>query len=86
MSGDDCLNIIGAGLAECEIKSQKWINPPNDTSHRAFLKNITKNAFSTSFQAMNINFGLFPRIYVKNFKKFNTFEKTYLELKMPNLN
>ena len=49
MSGDDCLNIIGAGLAGCEIKSQKWINPPNETAHGALLQHITKNVFSTSF-------------------------------------
>ena len=42
MSGDDCLNIIGAGLAGCEIKSQKWINPPNETSHGAFFEKYHK--------------------------------------------
>ena len=68
-------------MAACEIKSQKWINPPNETAHGALLQHITRNAFSTSFQPMNINFGLFPNINMKKNKKLNTFEKKIFRTK-----
>ena len=53
-------------MAAYEIINKRWITPPEDTAHGALLSHLTSGAIGESFQPMNINFGLFPPLTIKN--------------------
>jgi len=53
-------------MAAYEIINKQWITPPEDTAHGALLSHLISGAIGESFQPMNINFGLFPPLTVKN--------------------
>ena len=53
-------------MAAYEIINKRWITPPEDTAHGALLSHLISGAFGESFQPMNINFGLFPPLTIKN--------------------
>ena len=53
-------------MAAYEIINKQWITPPEDTAHGALLSHLTSGAIGESFQPMNINFGLFPPLTIKN--------------------
>ncbi len=53
-------------MAAYEIINKQWIAPPEDTAHGALLSHLTSGAIGESFQPMNINFGLFPPLTIKN--------------------
>ncbi len=50
-------NIIGKILS-CLILNKKFISPPKTTAHGSLLRHLTENANISTFQPMNINFGL----------------------------
>ena len=53
-------------MAAYEIINKRWITPPEDTAHGALLSHLISGAIGESFQPMNINFGLFPPLTIKN--------------------
>ena len=53
-------------MAAYEIIKKQWITPPEDTAHGALLSHLVSGAIGESFQPMNINFGLFPPLTIKN--------------------
>ena len=53
-------------MAAYEIINKQWITPPEDTAHGALLSHLISGAIGESFQPMNINFGLFPPLTIKN--------------------
>mgnify|MGYP001185368363 CR=1 FL=1 len=53
-------------MAAYEIINKRWIPPPEDTAHGALLSHLISGAIGESFQPMNINFGLFPPLTIKN--------------------
>ena len=53
-------------MAAYEIINKQWITPPEDTAHGALLSHLTSGAIGEIFQPMNINFGLFRPLTVKN--------------------
>jgi methylenetetrahydrofolate--tRNA-(uracil-5-)-methyltransferase len=51
-----------------ELLREPLTYPPVNTAHGALLEHITNNADSEIFQPMNINFGLFPEIDIRDKK------------------
>ena len=62
-------------MAAYEIINKQWITPPEDTAHGALLSHLISGAIGESFQPMNINFGLFPPLTIKNNKKLKGRER-----------
>ena len=62
-------------MAAYEIINKQWITPPEDTAHGALLSHLTSGAIGESFQPMNINFGLFPPLTIKNNKRLKGRER-----------
>ena len=53
-----------AGLmAAAELGGRKWTAPPRTTAFGALLAHITGDAEASTFQPMNVNFGLFPPLH-----------------------
>ena len=55
-------------FASSEIHYKKPIMPPETSAFGSLLRHITESAFKESFQPMNINFGLFPKLEHKTKK------------------
>ena len=62
-------------MAAYEIINKRWITPPEDTAHGALLSHLISGAIGESFQPMNINFGLFPPLTIKNNKRLKGGER-----------
>ena len=56
-------------IATSDFEKRDFNLPPENTAHGALLKHITTNANKSTFQPMNINFGLMPYINSFNDKK-----------------
>jgi methylenetetrahydrofolate--tRNA-(uracil-5-)-methyltransferase len=53
--------LVGRFIAQ-EYMGQSYKTPPETTAMGALLRHITCNAMSDTFQPMNVNFGLFPKL------------------------
>jgi methylenetetrahydrofolate--tRNA-(uracil-5-)-methyltransferase len=62
------VGLIAGRLAAAEILGQMYQTPPLETALGALLNHITSGANAETFQPMNINFGLFPEIDLRNEK------------------
>ena len=49
-------------MAASALTGVTWTPPPADTAHGALLSHITGGAMADTFQPMNVNFGLFPKL------------------------
>ena len=62
------MGLMAGRMAVAEIKGERFSPPPPTTAHGALLNHITGGHIETtdsrgsSFQPMNVNFGLFPPI------------------------
>jgi methylenetetrahydrofolate--tRNA-(uracil-5-)-methyltransferase len=56
------IGLIAARFAIAEVRSETLAPPPAETAVGALLGHITGGADADSFQPMNVNFGLMPRI------------------------
>jgi methylenetetrahydrofolate--tRNA-(uracil-5-)-methyltransferase len=56
------VGLMAGRFAAAELKSETLASPPGTTAMGALLHHITAGADATTFQPMNINFGLFPPI------------------------
>ena len=54
------IGLLAGRFAAAERLGQPVPLPPSTTAHGALLAHITGGADSTTFQPMNVNFGLFP--------------------------
>ncbi len=54
------IGLLAGRMAAAERLDQRFVAPPATTALGALLRHITSGADSTTFQPMNINFGLFP--------------------------
>ena len=54
------IGLLAGRMAAAECLGQRFVAPPATTALGALLRHITSGADSTTFQPMNINFGLFP--------------------------
>ena len=59
------VGLIAGRMAACERLGVDFILPPETTAFGALLSHITGGADETTFQPMNVNFGLFPDIQTK---------------------
>ncbi len=59
------VGLMAGRLAAAEVLSQPIQVPPPTTAMGALLNHITSGADATTFQPMNINFGLFPSLEQK---------------------
>jgi len=53
-------------MAACDLIGKSWTPPPAQTAHGALLSHVTGGAMADTFQPMNVNFGLFPKLEEKN--------------------
>ena len=60
------IGLLAGRFAAAERLGQKPERPPVTTAHGALLDHITGGAEATTFQPMNVNFGLFPPIVQEN--------------------
>ena len=56
------IGLMAGIMAASQVTGATWTPPPVDTAHGALLAHITGGADATTFQPMNVNFGLFPPI------------------------
>ena len=56
------IGLMAGQFAAAQIQGRSWPAPPPTTAFGALLAHITVNAEATSFQPMNVNFGLMPEI------------------------
>ncbi len=56
------VGLVAGRLAAAEVLGVPLEPPPPETAHGALVAHITGGADSTTFQPMNINFGLFPAL------------------------
>ena len=56
------IGLMAGVMAASQVTGTTWTPPPVDTAHGALLAHITGGADATTFQPMNVNFGLFPPI------------------------
>ncbi|PJB69284.1 MAG: methylenetetrahydrofolate--tRNA-(uracil(54)-C(5))-methyltransferase (FADH(2)-oxidizing) TrmFO, partial [Alphaproteobacteria bacterium CG_4_9_14_3_um_filter_47_13] len=63
------MGLLAARFAAAEILGQTLESPPLTTAMGAMLGHITGGAHAETFQPMNINFGLFPPLDEKIYKK-----------------
>ena len=54
------VGLVAGRLAAAEVLGVPLEPPPPETAHGALVAHITGGADSTTFQPMNVNFGLFP--------------------------
>lgn len=54
------VGLMAARFAAAEILGETIESPPNTTAHGALLHHITGGANASTFQPMNVNFGLMP--------------------------
>lgn len=52
--------LLAGVFAADEILGNSFVKTPSETAMGALLTHITENAYSKTFQPMNVNFGLFP--------------------------
>ena len=62
------VGLLTGRFAAAEILGQTPATPPLTTALGALLNHITKGADATTFQPMNVNFGLFPDLEVRDAK------------------
>lgn len=63
------IGLLAGRLAACEILGHQMTLPPQTTAHGALIHHITGGANSKTFQPMNINFGLFPPLEGRIYKR-----------------
>ena len=56
------IGLLAGRMAAHDRLQLAWAPPPADTAHGALLTHITGGAMADSFQPMNVNFGLFPKL------------------------
>jgi len=61
--------LLAGKLAAADVLGIPLQTPPVETALGALLNHITKGADATTFQPMNINFGLFPPVSAKTGRK-----------------
>ena len=54
------IGLLASRFAVAQIKGETALAPPPTTAFGALLAHITLNAEASSFQPMNVNFGLMP--------------------------
>lgn len=62
------IGLIAGYFASSEIQCKKPTIPPETSAFGSLLRHITVSAYKESFQPMNINFGLFPKLENKTKK------------------
>ena len=63
------VGLMAGRMAAAEILKHEYLPPPPTTALGAMLNHITGGADAETFQPMNINFGLFPPLEGKFYKK-----------------
>ena len=63
------VGLMAGRMAATEILGQSFVSPPPTTALGSMLNHITGGANAETFQPMNINFGLFPPLEGKTYKK-----------------
>ncbi len=59
------VGLVAGRLAAAETTGRRLALPPEETAHGSLIRHITGGADATTFQPMNINFGLFPPLPAK---------------------
>jgi methylenetetrahydrofolate--tRNA-(uracil-5-)-methyltransferase len=59
------VGLVAGRLAAAEAKAERLALPPAETAHGSLIRHITGGADASTFQPMNINFGLFPPLPAK---------------------
>jgi len=54
------VGMLAGMMTAAQITGRDWVNPPATTAMGALLSHITGDAEASSYQPMNVNFGLFP--------------------------
>ena len=54
------VGLVAGRLAAAETKGERLPLPPAESAHGSLIRHITGGADASTFQPMNINFGLFP--------------------------
>ncbi len=54
------IGLLAGLMTAAELAGSRWTAPPRTTALGALLSHITGDAEATSYQPMNVNFGLFP--------------------------
>ena len=54
------VGLVAGRLAAAETKGERLALPPAESAHGSLIRHITGGADASTFQPMNINFGLFP--------------------------
>ncbi len=62
------VGLLTGRFAAAELLGQTPTTPPLTTALGALLNHITKGADATTFQPMNVNFGLFPDLDIRDAK------------------
>jgi len=57
------VGLMAGMMAASELVGEAWNPPPATSAMGALLSHITGDAEATSFQPMNVNFGLFPPLH-----------------------
>jgi methylenetetrahydrofolate--tRNA-(uracil-5-)-methyltransferase len=57
------VGLVAGLMAAAEIGGRAWSPPPRTTALGALLSHITGDAEASSYQPMNVNFGLFPPLH-----------------------
>ncbi|WP_343347374.1 methylenetetrahydrofolate--tRNA-(uracil(54)-C(5))-methyltransferase (FADH(2)-oxidizing) TrmFO [Sphingomicrobium sp. XHP0239] len=63
------VGLMAARFAAAEMKGERFTAPPVETAFGALLGHITGGADASTYQPMNINFGLMPPITGRKMKK-----------------
>ncbi|MFW5634486.1 MAG: methylenetetrahydrofolate--tRNA-(uracil(54)-C(5))-methyltransferase (FADH(2)-oxidizing) TrmFO [Erythrobacter sp.] len=57
------IGLVAGMMAAAELAGREWIPLPATTAMGALLSHITGDAEASTFQPMNVNFGLFPPLH-----------------------
>ncbi|ANU08037.1 methylenetetrahydrofolate--tRNA-(uracil(54)-C(5))-methyltransferase (FADH(2)-oxidizing) TrmFO [Paraurantiacibacter namhicola] len=57
------VGLLAGVMAATELAGENWEAPPRTSAMGALLSHITGDAEASSFQPMNVNFGLFPPLH-----------------------
>jgi methylenetetrahydrofolate--tRNA-(uracil-5-)-methyltransferase len=57
------VGLMAGLMAAAELGGREWTAPPRTTAFGALLAHITGDAEASTFQPMNVNFGLFPPLH-----------------------
>jgi len=57
------VGLVAGMMAAAELAGRTWTPPPSTTALGALLSHITGDAEASSYQPMNVNFGLFPPLH-----------------------